>query len=424
MEKEDYKKLFKPLLLNSDYSFNLNGEWRYRCVIQPKVSSLKIPIGNIVLERDIQFLSLLAHYEISLSLENIDKIIFIKNDSKLLKLVSGYSVYFKELINESCPEGFYRIPGYDKYAINKDGLIMNVKTLKLLKENIHVGYPTVALYNPVSSRFIQARIHVCLARTFIPNIDNKDTVNHIDGNKLNYKLDNLEWVTAKENHLHAISLDKDTRSTKCKLKDIYTGEIFFFDSINSASRWLGYGGSLPNTTVYKNGVRVPILLKRKYEFKRVDDCNQWFYDPKGKLKIDTVGPYELRNVKSKDVLEFNTMSEVGNFLGVSKARIYTACGTNGERSLNGFQIRKKSTENWCEPTRDTRFNKNRVFTIYNVKTGELLEIQSKLKLSKFLRVDKSTVDKRLSDGKTQNGWKVFEMSKREFSPDLLSPRPL
>jgi hypothetical protein len=49
-----------------------------------------------------------------------------------------------------------------------------------------------------------ALLHRLVAMEFIPNPDNKPHVNHIDGNKYNYQIDNLEWVTVRENNIHAI----------------------------------------------------------------------------------------------------------------------------------------------------------------------------------------------------------------------------
>lgn len=57
------------------------------------------------------------------------------------------------------------------------------------------------------------RVHRLVAQAFIPNTDNKDTVNHIDGNKQNNNVDNLEWVNRHEQMEHAYKMGlKQSRS--------------------------------------------------------------------------------------------------------------------------------------------------------------------------------------------------------------------
>lgn len=59
-------------------------------------------------------------------------------------------------------------------------------------------------------------IHRLMAETFIPNPENKPQINHIDGNKLNNNINNLEWVTCAENVRHAIQTGLDKKDS-CRI---------------------------------------------------------------------------------------------------------------------------------------------------------------------------------------------------------------
>jgi len=63
------------------------------------------------------------------------------------------------------------------------------------------GYPYVVLAKNGKNKTL--KIHRLVATTFIPNPQNKYAINHIDGNKENNSVENLEWVTQSENELHA-----------------------------------------------------------------------------------------------------------------------------------------------------------------------------------------------------------------------------
>ena len=92
------------------------------------------------------------------------------------------------------------IPEFPKYKISNYGNIQNEK--KLLKQTIiQGGYSSIYLNNEKikSKKFL---VHVLVALSFIPNPENKPTVNHKDHNKLNNNIDNLEWATSKEQNIH------------------------------------------------------------------------------------------------------------------------------------------------------------------------------------------------------------------------------
>ncbi len=82
-------------------------------------------------------------------------------------------------------------------------------------------------------------LHRLVAQIFIPNLENKPFVNHIDGNKINNSMSNLEWVTCGENNLHnhKIGLTKG-HTRKIIQYDLEMNEIKKFDRILDASKEL------------------------------------------------------------------------------------------------------------------------------------------------------------------------------------------
>lgn len=99
-------------------------------------------------------------------------------------------------------EQWKKIDKFDNYMISNYGNIKTAKKNKLLKPSKNTwGYLGVILYKNGNSKRYQ--IHRLVASAFIPNLENKEEVNHKDGNKLNNHVDNLEWVTRSENMKHA-----------------------------------------------------------------------------------------------------------------------------------------------------------------------------------------------------------------------------
>lgn len=106
------------------------------------------------------------------------------------------------------------ISGYNGlYAINRNGQVFRKKGLnnwKELKQYIIAGYNAVGLC--VKGKRTIKHVHRILAITYLPNPENKRCVNHIDGNKLNNELSNLEWATYSENSRHAFDIGLSTHS--------------------------------------------------------------------------------------------------------------------------------------------------------------------------------------------------------------------
>lgn len=142
-----------------------------------------------------------------------------------------------------------RVQSKDRKVMGGQGL--HTKKGKILKPQPNSnGYLRVQLKaDGVSVRHF---VHRLVAEMFIPKIEGKDIVNHMDSNFLNNNASNLEWVTLKGNMRHAINkgrFDKSFAMTMDKFRadrelkqrpvigtDIKSGEKVYFPTINEAGR--------------------------------------------------------------------------------------------------------------------------------------------------------------------------------------------
>ncbi len=176
------------------------------------------------------------------------------------------------------------INGTLDYYISENGnvyrLLKEGKWLKKKLQTLPSGYVYCGI--KFENKIITKRVHVIVAKEFISNIDNLPTVNHIDGNKQNNKVSNLQWCTVSENTQHAYdnglaknnSGYNDSQSFPVVMFDTKTNlQLKRFGSISIASTQT----DIDKTTIarqckYKKPVRKEVYFR--YE-KDVDivECN-------------------------------------------------------------------------------------------------------------------------------------------------------
>ena len=161
-------------------------------------------------------------------------------------------------------EGFYQVStlGRVKSLSRK---IWNGSGWKTSKEFImsapidSVGYPVVALQAKPRKRYV--RVHRLVAETFIPNPENYRVVNHLDLDKTNNNVTNLEWCTHKHNIEDA--RNKGAFKNMIMVKIIETGQIF--KSQSECARAIG--GDRRHIGDCLNG---KLKTHKGYHFERVE----------------------------------------------------------------------------------------------------------------------------------------------------------
>lgn len=105
-------------------------------------------------------------------------------------------------------EHLKQIEGYEDYFVSDQGNVYSNKFNKMKKLKLQQigGYLKVILCNKGNKK--QMAVHRLVAQAFVLNPENKPCVNHLDGNKQNNNVDNLEWCTQEENIQYFYNVQK------------------------------------------------------------------------------------------------------------------------------------------------------------------------------------------------------------------------
>lgn len=143
---------------------------------------------------------------------------------------------------------------YGQYYVTEEGDVYSFnykqtgKIQKLIPKKDGHGYLCVALCK--EGKVVYKKIHRLVAQAFIPNPENKRTINHINGVRSDNRVENLEWATDSENNKHAFKhlgrkpsmlgkLGKNCPNSKIVLQISNDKVIREFFGTNEASRATG-----------------------------------------------------------------------------------------------------------------------------------------------------------------------------------------
>ena len=125
------------------------------------------------------------------------------------------------------------MPEYPGYRITNTGRVISYKSGERVdKEQVLDRYGYYQINLQVNGKKVTKKVHRLVALAFIPNPNNLPTVNHIDGDRTNNRVDNLEWMSIQENCEYS-------QSKKYRLLHIASGEITIVHNLRKTCRELG-----------------------------------------------------------------------------------------------------------------------------------------------------------------------------------------
>ena len=148
-----------------------------------------------------------------------------------------------------------KIQGFENYEVDELGQIWSLpkrtrKGTRLIKPLKHTktGYMYVDLCK--DGKVKKFTVHRLVAITFIPNIENKCQVNHINGDKSDNRLINLEWNTRSENQKHSIRIGlRTTNGTKNSQSKLTEEQVLYIRSSEERGYMLAKRFNISHATI-------------------------------------------------------------------------------------------------------------------------------------------------------------------------------
>ena len=247
--------------------------------------------------------------------------------------------------------------GYKNYSIDEFGKVVNSKGVELKQMLTRRGYLYLTLYDGcgVGKQF---RIHRLVANNFIPVVEGKPHVNHMDGNKLNNHVSNLEWCTMRENIAHY-----------CKNKNghVVTDDIVKYIRENMdtvGARGLAAQFNLQESYVYgvANGIHWPNVHANLIREKRPSH-------PKPVTMFSTTGKF---------LKEYKSISECAKDNGLKLSHVQRVI-TGERRNINGLVFRSEGVVKKGKTKASVTLEKTRGRLIHKINDcGETVTVFDKL----------------------------------------------
>lgn len=239
---------------------------------------------------------------------------------------------------------YTEIPNFPGYYINKEtaqvislipGRNCFALSVKLLRPTLNNrGYHQYCLLNHQRKR-LSPMAHQLLMRTFVPNPDKLPHINHIDGNKLNNALTNLEWCTPKHNAQHAWSNGLST-STYCEKAihqyDLQGNYLTSYSSIAAAEKATGCASA---NIVYNAQGKIKATKGFMFSYSKTNNIKAYTGAP-------VVSSITVTDLLRQVTEVFTTTAQVAEFTGLHRSKFLRRFKKSSSFIIDHYQITRKN----------------------------------------------------------------------------------
>jgi hypothetical protein len=320
--------------------------------------------------------------------------------------------------------GFFKIPGLDHHVINASGTIMNLKTGTHLAKNVNAsGYAWSSMRGePMHC----VRIHRALALAMLPHPKNTDdlVVNHIDGNKLNNSLTNLEWCSHRYNCEHAGENGLTAKCCPIQCREFKSGTVFNFPSQMACAEYYEYP-YIDIVTKIRYGFDGARVWPDGRQYRRRsdkpwpdpiqnDDIPRKKCDSFTLRKCDSTHgrsvEVDMHDLKTGEYIHFPKISDVATFFNISLTTAWSWLCKNDQPIVYGrYHMKLMADTDWKTPgdliLEDSTVRGYMPIQVYNPTTGETRVFESSRVCSKYMNVKTGALFERIKSNRiSPDGW--------------------
>ncbi|MGG4591765.1 HNH endonuclease [Pseudomonas aeruginosa] len=301
-------------------------------------------------------------------------------------------------------EEFRVVPGYENYSVSKFGIVIRLTDGSVENQYLLNGYFIIDTCK--GSPTTTLPVHRAVALAWVENTNPGEfiVVNHLDGNPINNRWDNLEWTTQSGNCYHAVNNGLRSDNIECEIRDFETGEVIPFSSIGQAAQFMGMRRDTP---IYQLDVKqFGRLIKDRYEFRFANSDKEWFYENRkervSKTRYMVIAKY--RDGSLKEVFSNRAM--------LNEFQLYDSPWGKSMPGLTRyarekfpeieFVLRDSYRETRHRQRRNTKLSKN--INVFAINGKQVFAFNSLRACASHFNVDRKSIVARLDNAKDLDGW--------------------